>query len=724
MQLLRDMHIVHCDIKPENILLQNLHSPAIKLIDFGSACATKHQMHTYIQSRFYRSPEVLLGCSYGGAIDMWSLGAIVGELFLGLPLFPGESEYNQLFRIVQMRGPMPDSMISAGSLAHKFFAPPGSGHSNGNATPPAAEAHIPQQAVAPSSHFRFKTEAEYCRELSCPPCRNKQYFKHTELPDLIAHHPRLKPLESEAEKVEDRERRGSMLHCLQGLLLIDPSQRWTPRQALRHPFVTGEPFQTELSLPFDAEPNAKPTGSTPSTGNRESDGFASGAPYVGAAAGAPPPVSAAAAVGDSGPAQPMPAAKQSQETPTVQPPSAAAPAEAQPPVQSQPQPVQGVWNGVAPHMIPMCYSPGMAYSRSPPAYHGSPLCALSPPSMQTLSIAMMNSPSQSVSVSPLCMYGCSSPPVRPDGHVNRGAITRPGASCYVGSPPVCAPCYGGACCGEEVHVTPQMVGECGECGGQCLGGSLPQHRASMSFEGQHCVCPAEARNALQYAPGHVEGGQFVYGHPSYEQGEYVQQQYFMPGPPAALPTRLAVNTGSSNGIGQRHSRGERKRNGSKGLQRQQQPTSPPSETGPGAAADGANEQKGLLPLASQNSETGVLQSGDNGEPIRLSFNEVRLSRSGLLCMHAAPLRTLVQTQVKAPLTVLQKADDLMLSSRRPDAERSASRWPHAALLRLASCARQRRRLHRRRRHRLASPASMRSLRKSGGCYRPLALPTL
>ena len=630
MQLLSDMHIVHCDIKPENILLQNIHSPAIKLIDFGSACATTHQMHTYIQSRFYRSPEVLLGCSYGGAIDMWSLGAIVGELFLGLPLFPGESEYNQLFRIVQMRGPVPDSMISAGSLAHKFFALPGSGQSNRKATPSAAEAHSPLQAVAPLSHFCFKSEVDYCRELSCPPCRNKQYFKHTELPDLIAHHPRLKPLESEAEKAEDRERRGSMLHCLQGLLLIDPSQRWTPRQALRHPFVTGEPL--------DAEPTAKPTGSTPSTGNSESSRFASGA--LSAAASAPPPVLAAAALDDSAPAarlaQPIPDAVQAQETQMVQPRSAA-----QPPMQSQPQPVQGVWNGGAPHMIPMappiCYSPGMAYSRSPPAYYGSPLCALSPPSMQTLSIAMTDSPSQSFS--PLCMYGCSLPLVRPDG-VNMGAIMRSSAGCHGGSPPLSAPCYGGTRCGDGVHVTPQMMGEwggeCGECGewdGQCFGGSLPQHRASMSYEAQHFVHAAGTQNAL----GHVEGGQSFYGHPGYEQGEYAQQQYFIPGPPAALPMRLAVNTGSSNNSGQQHSRGERK-----GLQREQQMPSPPaSETGPGAEADGATvEQVELLPLASQNGRTGELQIGDSGEPMRLSFNKVRSSRCRARAAHSARMQHL------------------------------------------------------------------------------------
>ena len=640
------MHIVHCDIKPENILLQNLHSPAIKLIDFGSACSTTHQVHTYIQSRFYRSPEVLLGCSYGGAIDMWSLGAIVGELFLGLPLFPGESEYNQLFRIVQMRGPVPDSMISAGSLAHKFFAPPGSGPCISKTTQPAAEAHSPLQAVTASSHFRFKTEAEYCRELSCPPCRNKQYFKHTKLPDLIAHHPRLKPFESEAEKAVDRERRCSMLDCLQGLLRIDPSQRWTPRQALRHPFVTGEPFQTELSPPWNAEPTAKPTGSSPSIGSSESDGFPSGAPH----AGATPPMSAAAAAGDSTavgdsapaarPAQPIPTAVQGKETQTVQPLSAAAPAEAQPPVPSQPQPVHGLWNSSAPHVIPtappMCDSPGMAYSRSPPAYYGSPLCALSPPSMQTLAIAMTNSPSQSFS--PVCMYECSSPPVRPDGHVNMSAIMWAGAGFHGSSLPVCAPCYGGACCGEQAHMTPQMMGE---CGGQRSGGSLLHHRASMSCEGHHFMVATEAQNALQYTPRHVEGGPFFNGHPSYEQGEYAQQRYFMPGPSTALPMRLAVNTDSDDFRGQ-HSRGERNRNGSKRLQRQQHPRSLPSETGPGADADGTSEQTELLPLASQGSETGVLQNGDNkvSELMRLSFNEVRLSRCRAFGTHSACMQRL------------------------------------------------------------------------------------
>ena len=81
------------------------------------------------------------------------------------------------------------------------------------------------------------------------------------------------------------------------------------------------------------------------------------------------------------------------------------------------------------------------------------------------------------------------------------------------------------------------------------------HRASMSCEGHHFIVATEAQNGLQYTPRHVEGGPFFKGHPGYEQGEYAQQQYFMPGPPTALPMRLAVNTDSDNVSGQ-HSRDE------------------------------------------------------------------------------------------------------------------------------------------------------------------------
>ncbi|GIY40179.1 dual specificity tyrosine-phosphorylation-regulated kinase 4, partial [Caerostris extrusa] len=91
LRLLHKEHIIHCDLKPENILLKQRGANSIKVIDFGSSCYTHQRVYTYIQSRFYRSPEVILGLPYGPAIDMWSLGCILSELQTGMPLFPGRT---------------------------------------------------------------------------------------------------------------------------------------------------------------------------------------------------------------------------------------------------------------------------------------------------------------------------------------------------------------------------------------------------------------------------------------------------------------------------------------------------------------------------------------------------------------------------------------------------------------------------------------------------------
>lgn len=56
------------------MLLKQRGSSTIKVIDFGSSCFSDRTVYTYIQSRFYRSPEVILGYPYDKAIDMWSLG--------------------------------------------------------------------------------------------------------------------------------------------------------------------------------------------------------------------------------------------------------------------------------------------------------------------------------------------------------------------------------------------------------------------------------------------------------------------------------------------------------------------------------------------------------------------------------------------------------------------------------------------------------------------------
>lgn len=79
-------------MKPENILLKEENKSGIKIIDFGSSTFTDEKVYTYIQSRFYRAPEIMLGIPYTTAIDMWSLGCIMAELYIGFPIFPGESE--------------------------------------------------------------------------------------------------------------------------------------------------------------------------------------------------------------------------------------------------------------------------------------------------------------------------------------------------------------------------------------------------------------------------------------------------------------------------------------------------------------------------------------------------------------------------------------------------------------------------------------------------------
>lgn len=119
--LLRSKKVIHCDLKPENILLVHPMSSEIKVIDFGSSCFENEKVYTYIQSRFYRSPEVILGMSYGMPIDMWSLGCILAELYTGYPIFPGENEQEQLACIMEVFGPPEKHLIEKSSRKKLFF---------------------------------------------------------------------------------------------------------------------------------------------------------------------------------------------------------------------------------------------------------------------------------------------------------------------------------------------------------------------------------------------------------------------------------------------------------------------------------------------------------------------------------------------------------------------------------------------------------------------------
>ena len=111
LQFLKTVGIIHCDIKPENIMLCHPRRAKIKLIDFGSSCFIGETMYTYVQSRYYRSPEILLGHSYDESIDMWSLGCVLCELYTGETLFHSKSSQHQMELIIQKLGPLPARML-------------------------------------------------------------------------------------------------------------------------------------------------------------------------------------------------------------------------------------------------------------------------------------------------------------------------------------------------------------------------------------------------------------------------------------------------------------------------------------------------------------------------------------------------------------------------------------------------------------------------------------
>lgn len=228
--ILNEARLIHCDLKPENILLKTLQTPSIKLVDFGSACHEKQTVYTYIQSRFYRSPEVLLGLPYNSAIDMWSLGCIAVELFLGLPLFPGTSEYNQICRIVEMLGLPPQFMLEQGKQTGEFF-------------------NIFTDEYG-RRQYKVKSFEQYSREHNPDEVPSKRYFQATTLPEIIKTYPMSRKSGKPADAQKEMANRTAFIDFVSGLLNMDPSQRWTPQQAILHPFITGERFTTPFKPPL------------------------------------------------------------------------------------------------------------------------------------------------------------------------------------------------------------------------------------------------------------------------------------------------------------------------------------------------------------------------------------------------------------------------------------------------------------------------------------------
>ncbi|KAI5104006.1 serine/threonine-protein kinase PRP4-like [Silurus meridionalis] len=121
LKLLKRCNILHADIKPDNILV-NESKTILKLCDFGSAShIAENDITPYLVSRFYRAPEIIIGKPYDYGIDMWSVGCTLYELYTGKILFPGKTNNHMLKLAMDLKGKMPNKMIRKGLFKDQHF---------------------------------------------------------------------------------------------------------------------------------------------------------------------------------------------------------------------------------------------------------------------------------------------------------------------------------------------------------------------------------------------------------------------------------------------------------------------------------------------------------------------------------------------------------------------------------------------------------------------------
>ena len=93
------MTLIHADLKPDNIMVTK-DTQKIKLCDFGSCLGINEALPTeYLVSRFYRAPEIMIGCNFETPVDVWSAAVSLFELYTGKVMFPGRSN-NEMLKLI------------------------------------------------------------------------------------------------------------------------------------------------------------------------------------------------------------------------------------------------------------------------------------------------------------------------------------------------------------------------------------------------------------------------------------------------------------------------------------------------------------------------------------------------------------------------------------------------------------------------------------------------
>lgn len=205
---MRKCSIIHADLKPDNILV-NESRAGLKICDLGTAidrsdAATAHtEITPYLVSRFYRAPEIILGMPYDYAVDMWSIGATLYELYTGKILFTGDSNNQMLKNIMEIRGRFTPKLYKRGQLSHVHFDEQGQFIS------------VERDKVLNKTTVRTLPMVKQTRDLRT----------------------RILAASSGLSDAESREL-NQFIDLLEHCLTLNPDKRIKPADALKHPFFT------------------------------------------------------------------------------------------------------------------------------------------------------------------------------------------------------------------------------------------------------------------------------------------------------------------------------------------------------------------------------------------------------------------------------------------------------------------------------------------------------
>ncbi|KAM3589242.1 Serine/threonine protein kinase [Umbelopsis sp. WA50703] len=235
--------IFHRDMKPENLLIDNTpfcdgsHSRniiTVKIADFGLAREMKSRppYTEYVSTRWYRAPEVLLRSStYSFPVDLWAVGAMFAELITLRPLFPGQSEIDQVFRICELLGNPGPAASHTGAVQRRMSEKKTSpGFARKRSESIKMEANLVAHNISENS-ARPEGGGEWREGVKLATKIGFQFPKISPKP-LISVIPNATP---------------SMLDLLAHLLFYDPSLRLTAEAAMRHPFFLETEGQDEAS---------------------------------------------------------------------------------------------------------------------------------------------------------------------------------------------------------------------------------------------------------------------------------------------------------------------------------------------------------------------------------------------------------------------------------------------------------------------------------------------